>query len=177
MAARLESRAEVAAGLHGRLELTERAQSTLADERCQALRNLEEKRERRDLWPNGGAKTSAWSWRCSGEHENPQGPRFCRPPPRPLQRCRWPQGAGAGVTGRGGVGCSGVNDEEQQEREAVHSGWREARTLENVEEQEGLADRYAERNSGTVDRSEAAMARDEVLKILWRSMERHSATP
>lgn len=70
-----------------------------------------------------------------------------------------------------------MSDEEQQEREAVHSGWREARTLENVEEQEGLADRYAERNSGTVDRSEAAMARDEVLKMLWRSIERHSATP
>lgn len=96
MAARLESRAEVAAGLHGRLELTERAQSTIADERCQALRNLEEKRERRDLWPNGGAKTSAWSWRCSGEHENPpRAPVLPRPAPAPTE-------AQVATGGRGG---------------------------------------------------------------------------
>src|SRR5215213_5316722 len=40
MSARLESRAEEAAELRVRLELTERAQSTLEDERRQALREL-----------------------------------------------------------------------------------------------------------------------------------------
>ena len=48
MAARLESRAEEAAELRIRLELTERAQSTLEDERRQALRELEEERRRRE---------------------------------------------------------------------------------------------------------------------------------
>ena len=48
MSARLESRAEEAAELRVRLELTERAQSTLADERRQALQNLEEERRRRE---------------------------------------------------------------------------------------------------------------------------------
>jgi Helix-turn-helix domain len=48
MAARLESRAEEAAELRVRLELTERAQSTLEDERRQALRELEEERRRRE---------------------------------------------------------------------------------------------------------------------------------
>lgn len=69
-----------------------------------------------------------------------------------------------------------MSDEEQREREAVHGGWREARTLENLEEQEGLADRYAGRNPGTVHRSDAAMAR-EMLKMPWRSIDRHGATP
>ena len=48
MSARLESRAEEAAELRVRLELTERAQSTLEDERRQALRDLEEERRRRE---------------------------------------------------------------------------------------------------------------------------------
>ncbi len=48
MAARLEARAEEAAELRVRLELTERAQSTLEDERRQALQELEEERRRRE---------------------------------------------------------------------------------------------------------------------------------
>ena len=97
MAARLESRAEVAAGLHGRLELTERAQSTLADERRQALRDLEEERERRELCPNGGAKTCAWSWRCSGERENlPRAPVLPRPAPAPAEAQAATGGPGRG---------------------------------------------------------------------------------
>ena len=49
MAARLESRAEEAAELRVRLELTERAQSTLEDERRRALRALEEERRHREV--------------------------------------------------------------------------------------------------------------------------------
>jgi septal ring factor EnvC (AmiA/AmiB activator) len=48
MAARLESRAEEAAELRVRLELTERAQSTLEDERRQAVQELEEERRQRE---------------------------------------------------------------------------------------------------------------------------------
>jgi hypothetical protein len=48
MSARLESRAEEAAELRVRLELTERAQSTLEDERRQVLQELEEERRRRE---------------------------------------------------------------------------------------------------------------------------------
>ena len=48
MAARLESRAEEAAQLRVRLELTERAQSTLEDERRQAIQELEQERRRRE---------------------------------------------------------------------------------------------------------------------------------
>jgi chromosome segregation ATPase len=48
MAARLESRAEEAAELRVRLELTERAQSTLEAERRRALEELAEKRRRRE---------------------------------------------------------------------------------------------------------------------------------
>ena len=48
MAARLESRTEEAAELRVRLELTERAQSTLEDERRQAVQELEEERHRRE---------------------------------------------------------------------------------------------------------------------------------
>jgi hypothetical protein len=64
-----------------------------------------------------------------------------------------------------------VRDEEQREREAVYGGWREVQTLEDVEEQERLVDRYAERNPGTVDQSDAATAR-ELLKTMRRSIER-----
>jgi len=48
MSARLESRAEEAAELRVRLELTERAQSTLEDERRQAVQELKEERGRRE---------------------------------------------------------------------------------------------------------------------------------
>ena len=48
MTARLESRAEEAAELRVRLELTERAQSTLEDERRQAVQELEQERRRRE---------------------------------------------------------------------------------------------------------------------------------
>ena len=47
MSARLESRAEEAAELRVRLELTERAQSTLEDERRQAVEELEQERRGR----------------------------------------------------------------------------------------------------------------------------------
>jgi hypothetical protein len=48
LSARLESRAEEAAELRVRLELTERAQSTLEDERRQVLQELEAERRRRE---------------------------------------------------------------------------------------------------------------------------------
>jgi hypothetical protein len=48
MTARLESRAEEAAELRVRLELTERAQSTLEDERRQSVQELEQERRRRE---------------------------------------------------------------------------------------------------------------------------------
>jgi Helix-turn-helix domain len=48
MSARLESRAEEAAELRVRLELTERAQSTLEDERRQAVQELGQERRRRE---------------------------------------------------------------------------------------------------------------------------------
>ena len=59
-----------------------------------------------------------------------------------------------------------------EERWAIYGGWRGVRTLEDVEEQGRLVDRHAGRNPGTVDRSDAAMAR-EMLKIVRRSIERH----
>ncbi len=68
------------------------------------------------------------------------------------------------------AGVPGAGDEEQRERGAVYDGWRKARTLEQVEEQERLVDRYAERNPGMVDRSDAAIAR-ELLKMQRRSIE------
>ena len=64
------------------------------------------------------------------------------------------------------------DDQERQEREAVYGVWREVRTLEDVEEQERLVDRYAEHNPGTGDRSDAVIAR-EMLKMVRRSIERH----
>ena len=48
MAARLESRAEEAAELRVRLELTEQTQSTLEDERRQVVQELEQERRRRE---------------------------------------------------------------------------------------------------------------------------------
>ena len=64
-----------------------------------------------------------------------------------------------------------ASDQERREREAVYGGWREIRALEDVGEQERLVDRWAERNPGTVDRSDAAIAR-EMLKLVRRSVER-----
>ncbi len=65
-----------------------------------------------------------------------------------------------------------VSDEERREREAVYDGWHRCETLEDVEEQERLVDRYAGRNPGIVDQSDAAMAR-ELLKMQRRAIERH----
>lgn len=65
-----------------------------------------------------------------------------------------------------------MGNEEIREREAVYYGWREVRMPEGVEEQEGLVDRFAGRNPGMVDRSDAAIAR-EMLKMVRRSTERH----
>jgi len=65
-----------------------------------------------------------------------------------------------------------MGDEERREREAVYDGWRLCETLGDVEEQEALVDRYAERNPGMVDQSDAAIAR-EMIKMVRRSIERH----
>jgi hypothetical protein len=65
-----------------------------------------------------------------------------------------------------------LGDEEQRQRTAVYGGWRLRETLEDVEQQERLVVRYAERNPGTVDQSDAAIAR-EMLKLVRRSIERH----
>ena len=59
-------------------------------------------------------------------------------------------------------------DEEQRGRSAVYGVWRWCETLEDVEEQERLVDRYAERNPGMVDQSDAAIAR-ELLKMQRRA--------
>ena len=65
-----------------------------------------------------------------------------------------------------------VGDEEQQERSAVYGWGRLCETVEDVEEQERLVDRYAERNPGMVDQSDAAIARER-LKMVRRSIERY----
>ena len=69
----------------------------------------------------------------------------------------------------------GEADEEQRERSAVYGGWRLCEALEDVEEQERLADRYAERHPGMVDQSDAAIA-CELLKMVRRSIERQGGT-
>ena len=66
----------------------------------------------------------------------------------------------------------GEADQEQRERTAVYDGWWRCQTFEDVEEQERLVDRYAERSPGMVDQSDAAIAR-ELLKMQRRSMKRH----
>ena len=65
--------------------------------------------------------------------------------------------------------AQGEADQEQREREAVYGGWR---TCETVEGQGRLVDRWAERNPGTMNRSDAAIAR-EMLKMQRRAIERH----
>ena len=65
-----------------------------------------------------------------------------------------------------------AGDEEQRERTAVYDGWWRCETFEDVEEQERLVDRWAERNPGMVDQSDAAIARER-LKMVRRSIERY----
>ena len=64
------------------------------------------------------------------------------------------------------------DDQERREREAVYDGWWRCQTLEEVEEQERLVGRWAERNPGTVDQSDAEIARER-LKMVRRSIKRH----
>ena len=64
------------------------------------------------------------------------------------------------------------DDQERREREAVYDGWHLCETLEDVEEQERLVDRWADRNPGMVNQSDAAIARER-LKMVRRSIERH----
>jgi hypothetical protein len=73
------------------------------------------------------------------------------------------------------VTVGGVGEEEQRERTAVDDGWWRCETLEDVEEHERLVDRWAERNSGTVNQSDAAIARER-LKMVRRSIERHGGS-
>ena len=70
------------------------------------------------------------------------------------------------------AGFLAASDEERRGRSAVYGGWREIRTLEDVEAQERLVNRWAERNPGMVDRSDTAIAR-EMQKLVRRSFERH----
>ena len=64
-----------------------------------------------------------------------------------------------------------AGDEEQRERTAVYDGWWRCETLEDIEEQMRLVDRWAERNPGMVDQSDAEIARER-LKMQRRSIER-----
>ncbi len=66
----------------------------------------------------------------------------------------------------------GEADGERRERQAVYDGWWRCETLEDVEEQKRLVDRYAERHPGMVDRSDAEIARER-LKMMRKSIERH----
>ena len=68
----------------------------------------------------------------------------------------------------------GEGEQEIREREAVYDGWWRCETLEDVAEQERLVDRWAERNPGMVDQSDAAIARER-LSMVRRSIERHGA--
>ena len=68
-------------------------------------------------------------------------------------------------------GVSGASDGERRERTAVYDGWWRCETSKDIEEQERLVDRWAERNPGTADRSDAAIGR-EMLKLVRRSIGR-----
>jgi hypothetical protein len=68
-------------------------------------------------------------------------------------------------------GVSGGKRRERREREAVYDGWWRCETSKDIEEQERLVDRWAERNPGTADRSDAAIGR-EMLKMVRRSIGR-----
>ena len=66
----------------------------------------------------------------------------------------------------------GEGEQEIREREAVYDGWWRCETLEDVEEQGRLVDRGAGRNPGTVDQSDAAIARER-LKMQRRAIGRY----
>jgi hypothetical protein len=66
----------------------------------------------------------------------------------------------------------GEADEERRERRAVYEGWWRCETLEDVEDHGRLVDRYAERNPGMVNQSDAEIARER-LKMVRRTIERH----
>ena len=63
-------------------------------------------------------------------------------------------------------------EEEQKERTAAYDGWWRCETLEEVGEQMRLVDRWAGRNPGTVDQSDAAIARER-LRMQRRAIGRH----
>ena len=96
----------------------------------------------------------------------------------------WPRGSafssggfsGAGerprATASDRAGFPGASDGERRGREAVCDGWWRCEPLKDIEEQGALVDRYAERNPGTADRSDAAIARER-LKMVRRSIERY----
>ena len=69
-----------------------------------------------------------------------------------------------------------MSDEEQREREAVYDGWWRCGTLEDVEGHERRVDRWAGRNPGKVNQSDAAIARAR-LKMVRRSIERQGCEP
>ena len=81
MAARLESRAEEAAELRVRLELTERAQSTVEDERHQALQDLEDERERRERVEEKAAALEGELRALREARESPASPGPIQAPP------------------------------------------------------------------------------------------------
>ena len=70
----------------------------------------------------------------------------------------------------------GMGEDGRRERTVVYGGWWRCETLEDVEEQGRLVDRWAERNPGMVDRSDAAIARER-LKMVRRPIERHGGEP
>jgi hypothetical protein len=81
MAARLESRAEEAAELRVRLELTERAQSTVEDERRQTLQDLEDERERRERAEERAAALEGELRALREARESPASPGPIQTPP------------------------------------------------------------------------------------------------
>ena len=81
MAARLESRAEEAAELRVRLELTERAQSTVEDERRQTLQDLEDERERRERAEERAAALEGELRALREARESPTSPGPIQTPP------------------------------------------------------------------------------------------------
>ena len=66
----------------------------------------------------------------------------------------------------------GMGEDERREREAVYGGWWRCGTLGDVEEHGRLVDRWAERNPGVVNQSDAAIARERLKMQRW-ALERH----
>ena len=64
----------------------------------------------------------------------------------------------------------GEAEQERREREAVYDGWWRCETLEEIEEQERLVDRWAGRSPGMVDQSDAAIARER-LKMVRKAVQ------